>query len=100
MTTSVSVWLVLVLALVAANLPFFSQKLFGVILPPSMSEDERVIEVLRELAKGLSNRQIGDMLQVTEGTIKLHVAAIFKLLKVTNRTEAVLVTQKMGLHKK
>jgi DNA-binding NarL/FixJ family response regulator len=89
----------------------------GIYVPPGMAEpvpcaepppsnhrlaalSSRQIEVLRELAKGLSNRQIGDMLQVTEGTIKLHVAAIFKLLKVTNRTEAVLVTQKMGLHKK
>ncbi|MDP2787797.1 MAG: response regulator transcription factor [Pseudomonadota bacterium] len=60
----------------------------------------RQIEVLRELAKGLSNRQIGDSLQVTEGTVKLHVAAIFRLLMVNNRTEAVLVAQKMGLHKK
>jgi DNA-binding NarL/FixJ family response regulator len=60
----------------------------------------RQIQVLRELAKGLSNRQIGDILQVTEGTIKLHVAAIFRLLKVNNRTEAVLVAQKMSLHKK
>ncbi len=60
----------------------------------------RQIQVLRELAKGLSNRQIGDILQVTEGTIKLHVAAVFRLLKVNNRTEAVLVAQKMGLHKK
>lgn len=60
----------------------------------------RQIEVLRQLAKGLSNRQIGDNLQVTEGTIKLHVAAIFRLLKVNNRTEAVLVAQKMSLHKK
>ncbi len=60
----------------------------------------RQIQVLRELAKGRSNRQIGDILQVTEGTIKLHVAAIFRLLKVNNRTEAVLVAQKMGMHKK
>lgn len=60
----------------------------------------RQIQVLRELAKGRSNRQIGEILQVTEGTIKLHVAAIFRLLKVNNRTEAVLVAQKMGMHKK
>lgn len=89
----------------------------GVYVPPGMVEpipfaepppanqrqyalSSRQIEVLRELAKGQSNRQIGDMLQVTEGTIKLHIAAIFKLLRVTNRTEAVLVAQKMGLHKK
>jgi len=60
----------------------------------------RQFQVLRELAKGHSNRQIGDSLQVAEGTVKLHVAAIFRLLKVNNRTEAVLVAQKMGLHKK
>jgi DNA-binding NarL/FixJ family response regulator len=59
----------------------------------------RQYEVLHQLVKGQSNRQIGEFLQVTEGTIKLHVAAIFRLLKVNNRTEAVLVIQKMGLHK-
>ncbi|OYY95358.1 MAG: hypothetical protein B7Y41_02325 [Hydrogenophilales bacterium 28-61-23] len=59
----------------------------------------RQMEVLREMARGLSNRQIGDVLQVTEGTVKVHTASIFRLLKVANRTEAVLVAQKMGLHK-
>jgi DNA-binding NarL/FixJ family response regulator len=62
---------------------------------PALSS--RQIEVLRHLAKGSSNRQIGEALDVTEGTIKLHVAAIFRILKVNNRTEAVLVAQKMGL---
>lgn len=57
----------------------------------------RHIQVLRQLARGASNRQIGEALDVTEGTIKLHVAAIFRILKVNNRTEAVLVAQKMGL---
>lgn len=89
----------------------------GLYLPPSLIEHAageatppqqishhnaltlRQLQVLRELAKGLSNRQIGDLLQVTEGTIKLHLAAIFRLLKVNNRTEAVLVAQKMSLHK-
>lgn len=91
----------------------------GVYVPPSLIETtdddappqqqknsrhaamtSRQVQVLREMAKGLSNRQIGDVLQVTEGTVKLHVAAIFRLLKVNNRTEAVLVAQKMGMHKK
>lgn len=57
----------------------------------------RQLEVLRQLVKGLSNKQIGDVLNVTEGTIKIHLAAIFRILKVNNRTEAVLVCQKMGL---
>jgi DNA-binding NarL/FixJ family response regulator len=51
------------------------------------------------MAKGQSNRQIGEALQVTEGTVKLHIASIFRLLKVNNRTEAVLVIQKMSLQK-
>lgn len=71
--------------------------------PPPLSNrypalSYRQIQVLRELAKGQSNKQIGDALDVTEGTVKLHMAAIFRILKVNNRTEAVLVAQKMGLH--
>ncbi len=62
---------------------------------PSLSY--RQIQVLWELAKGQSNKQIGYALDVTEGTVKLHLAAIFRTLKVNNRTEAVLVAQKMGL---
>ena len=58
----------------------------------------RQIDVLRELAKGLSNKQIACALEVTEGTVKIHLAAVFRNLKVNNRTEAVLVAQKMGLH--
>lgn len=57
----------------------------------------RQMEVLRELVKGRSNKQIGDVLDVTEGTVKIHLGAIFRILKVSNRTEAVLVIQKMGL---
>lgn len=59
----------------------------------------RQIQALRELAKGLTNRQIATELGVTEGTVKIHLAQVFKTLKVNNRTEALLVAQKMGLHK-
>lgn len=57
----------------------------------------RQMEVLQELVKGRSNKQIGEVLGVTEGTVKIHLGAIFRILKVSNRTEAVLVIQKMGL---
>ncbi|MCO5763732.1 MAG: response regulator transcription factor [Chromatiaceae bacterium] len=59
----------------------------------------RQLQVLRELANGLSNKQIAKILQVTEGTIKVHMASIFRQLNVNNRTEALLVAQKMGLDK-
>jgi DNA-binding NarL/FixJ family response regulator len=57
----------------------------------------RQLEVLRQLANGLSNKQIAKVLQVTEGTVKVHLASIFRMLNVNNRTEALLVAQKMGL---
>lgn len=57
----------------------------------------RQANIMRELAKGLSNREIADVLHITEGTVKVHLASIFKLLGVTNRTEALLTAQKMGL---
>ena len=85
----------------------------GVYIPPSVLDQRsgadpdparpgpltaRQMEVLRELAKGQSNKQIAKALAVTEGTVKIHLAAIFRILKVNNRTEAVLVAQKMGLN--
>lgn len=58
----------------------------------------RQVQVLRQLAAGKTNRQIAESLQVSEGTVKIHMAAIFRVLKVNNRTEALLVAQKMGLN--
>ena len=50
--------------------------------------------VLDHLAEGNTNRQIADMLGLTEGTVKIHVSAIIKALKVTNRAEAALVASR------
>ena len=61
---------------------------------------ERQRQVVSGLARGLSNREIGEELELAEGTIKLHMSAIFRILRVGNRTEALLVAQKMGLHRK
>lgn len=49
---------------------------------------ERQIAVLRLLARGLSNKEIGRELSVAERTIKAHVTAIFKSLGVTSRAQA------------
>ena len=56
----------------------------------------REIEVLRLLAKGLSNRDIAAALFVSESTAKFHVANIMRKLEVTRRAEAVYVASKMG----
>lgn len=50
----------------------------------------RQIEILSHVGKGASNRDIADLFGISEGTVKLHLSAIFKRLGVQNRTEAAL----------
>jgi len=50
----------------------------------------RQYDVLRLLGKGQANKEIARALDISEGTVKIHLAAIFRLLDVRNRTEAVL----------
>ncbi|HYM30689.1 MAG TPA: response regulator transcription factor [Candidatus Cybelea sp.] len=57
----------------------------------------RQLEVLVLLSDGKTNRQIAEHLSLSEGTVKLHVAAVFKALKVHSRTQAVMLANRMGL---
>jgi DNA-binding NarL/FixJ family response regulator len=50
----------------------------------------RQYDVLRLLGKGQANKEIARALDISEGTVKIHLAAIFRVLDVRNRTEAVL----------
>lgn len=54
-------------------------------------------EVLALVAKGASNQEIADKLFVRDVTVKTHLNSIFKKLKVTNRTQAVLLAIQMNL---
>jgi len=54
-------------------------------------------DVLRLLARGLSNRAIGKQLYISETTAKFHVGNIMRKLQVTRRAEAVYVASKEGL---
>jgi DNA-binding NarL/FixJ family response regulator len=56
-------------------------------------------EVLALLGQGKSNKEIARVLQLAEGTVKLHVTAILKALNVNNRTRAVVAAAQMGLTK-
>jgi DNA-binding NarL/FixJ family response regulator len=57
----------------------------------------RQMEVLQQLAMGLSNKDIGLAIGLAEGTVKIHVAAIFQALRVNKRMDAVQAAQRMGL---
>jgi len=54
-------------------------------------------EVLALVAKGATNQDIAEKLFVRDVTVKTHLNSIFKKLKVTNRTQAVLLAMQMNL---
>lgn len=54
-------------------------------------------EVLALLGQGKSNKEIARLLDLSEGTVKLHVTAILKSLNVSNRTGAVVAASRLGL---
>ncbi|CAB3735532.1 response regulator transcription factor [Achromobacter piechaudii] len=53
--------------------------------------------VLQMVGAGLLNKQIAHELQISEATIKAHMTAIMRKLRVTNRTQAVLIAGRLGL---
>lgn len=57
----------------------------------------RQIDVLKLIAKGEPNKQIAFELGLSEGTVKLHVTAILKILGVVNRTGAVIEAARKGI---
>ncbi len=52
------------------------------------------MRVLEQLSNGGSNRQIADVLGLTEGTVKIHVSSILRALKVSNRSEVALLVNR------
>jgi two-component system, NarL family, response regulator len=58
---------------------------------------ERELDVLRLIAQGLSNQDIGTALNIGESTVKSHVTHILTKLGVSDRTQAVIVGVKRGL---
>lgn len=67
-----------------------SRKLFEELTP-------RELQVLQLLIKGSANKQIGEMLAITEHTVKDHLKSIFGKLQVEDRTEAVTAAIQRGI---
>jgi two-component system, NarL family, response regulator len=70
------------------------------VLTESLSHPElspRELQVLRQMAAGDSNKEIGQKLTITEHTVKAHVKAILLKLGAVGRTEAIAIAMKRGL---
>jgi two-component system, NarL family, response regulator len=76
--------------------------------PPGISErladrmvqtrlTERELTVLRAVARGMSNKEIGNAYDISEGTVKAHITNILEKLQVADRTQAVTTAIKRGL---
>lgn len=75
--------------------PGIAAKLAGRVGGPDLTGRET--DVLRLLASGKTNKEIGQALSIGETTVKSHVKRIFLKLKVTNRAEAITTATRRGL---
>lgn len=57
----------------------------------------RELEILQAMADGLSNREIGERLFVSENTVKTHAGRLFSKLSAQRRTQAVQLAKEAGL---
>lgn len=69
----------------------------GNVQPEEIGLTTRQAQVLALMVRGLSNRDIADQLELTEGTVKIHVTAIFKSLGVNSRTQAMIAVNNYGV---
>jgi len=80
--------------------PAIAPRLIARVAHPSSSEEpltERELEVLRLAARGLTNKQIGHDLHISDRTVQNHLANIYAKLGAASRTEAVTAGLQRGL---
>lgn len=65
---------------------------------PLIGLTSREIEVLQELADGITNQEIAARLYISENTVKNHIHNILEKLTINNRREAIEFARKNGLH--
>jgi DNA-binding NarL/FixJ family response regulator len=67
-----------------------------IVSPSEVGLSDRQLDVLAHLMQGKNNKVICRVLGLAEPTVKNHVTAILRALKVTNRTEAVIAVNELG----
>jgi two-component system, NarL family, response regulator len=75
--------------------PEIASKLADSMARPELSERE--LQVLQYMAHGRSNKEIGQVLYISENTVKGHVKSILKKLDALGRTEAIAIANRRGM---
>jgi DNA-binding NarL/FixJ family response regulator len=65
--------------------------------PVEIGLTDRQSQVLALMVRGLSNRDIAEQLELSEGTVKIHATAVFKTLGVSSRTQALVAVARYGI---
>lgn len=65
--------------------------------PEEIGLTDRQSQVLALMVRGMSNRDIAEQLQLSEGTVKIHATAVFKTLGVASRTQALVAVSRYGI---
>jgi two-component system NarL family response regulator len=65
--------------------------------PIGLEPTEREVQVLELIARGRSNREIGEELSIAETTVKAHVNSLLAKLEARDRTEAVMIALRRGI---
>jgi DNA-binding NarL/FixJ family response regulator len=75
--------------------PEIASKLAESMARPELSERE--LQVLQYMALGRSNKEIGQVLYISENTVKGHVKSILTKLDAIGRTEAIAIANRRGI---
>ena len=81
----------------ASNRPHYANLPSSTDIPPTPTLTTRQLEVLTLLCLGKPNKVIARDLNLSENTVRVHVAAIFVQLRVNSRSTALLMAQRLGL---
>lgn len=81
----------------SALAPAVASRLLARMRAPRVSLSSREIEVLRLVADGASNTEVGARLHITDATVKSHLVHVFSKLGVSSRTGAVAAARELGV---
>lgn len=89
--------MVATIRLIAEGGTYFPPELLATPIEKAHGLTDRQAAVLKLVVKGLGNQEIAKRLKISENTVKQHTHAIYSVLKVTSRTQALVAAARLGI---